>query len=616
MTSPTDENRRPRRALDDSVADTTAAGIPSAPADHVASQFGPTSTSAQTDILPAAQRGGTFGSTPTLTAEVDAQVAAYEAFRARKFRGAITRTVVSTLAPGTGFIGTRADRLGKIMLAIILVAGIAGAFVLLGDPLATAGAALQSGTMMLIAVVLLLVMAVWVALILGTYLISRPRRISRRQRIGGSVAVGLLSLVIALPMTIASAYAYQTARLSGNIFQSQNDTQSQTRPTLAADPWADLDRVNILLLGGDSGAGREEDLGIRTDTMMVASIDTHTGATLIIQLPRSLQYPIFPEGTELADVYPYGFDDGAESFLSSVWHVVPTEHPELFTNTDYAGADALKYAVQGVTGLKMDYFIMVNIDGLVQLIDAMGGVTVNVNYPLAKGGSTEYGCGQDGWIPEGPNQHLNGTDAMWYARSRCNSVRGDADRMARQSCLVNAVINQADPATMLVRSEAIAQAAGNMISTDIPSEDLSAMSDLAGRVQKGNNIQRLTFVHGENGFYADSPDFDLMHEQVAGAINAMAATPTPEPVPTVGTTTQAAPTTAAEEPAQNEQTDPGTQATEEQTSEPSATSVAETVVDACAYQHEEPSPNVTVPETVPVYTPPASTEPTSASTGR
>lgn len=604
MTSPSDENSRPRRALDESVTDAATADTPSGSTSNRQAPAQPGARAGHTDPVPAAQRGGTFGSTPTGTAEVDAQVAAYEAFRARKFRGALTRTLISTIAPGTGFIGTRADRLGKIMLAIILIVGIAGAFIVLGDPLATAGAALQSGTMMIIAVALMVVMAVWVTLILGTYLIARPRRVSRRQRIGGSVAVGLLSLVIALPMTIASAYAYQTSRLSGNIFQSQNDTQSQTRPTLAADPWADLERVNILLLGGDSGEGRDADLGIRTDTMMVASIDTRTGATLIIQLPRSLQYPIFPDGNDLQAAYPYGFDDGAESFLSSVWHVVPTEHPELFTNTDYAGADALKYAVQGVTGLKMDYFLLVNIDGLVQLIDAMGGVTVNVNYPLAKGGSTEYGCGQDGWIPEGPDQHLNGTDAMWYARSRCNSSRGDADRMARQSCLVNAVINQADPANMLVRYEAIAQAAGNMISTDIPAEDLSAMADLAGRVQKGNSIRRLTFVHEVNGFYADSPDFDLMHQQVAEAIDSMAATPSTEPAPTAETTTQAEPT------------DPATGTTDEQTSEPSATSVAETVVDACAYRHEEPASNVVVPTTVPVYTPPASTEPTAASTER
>ncbi len=226
-----------------------------------------------------------------------------------------------------------------------------------------------------IAFALIAVAVIWVSIIIGTYLISRPRRLTARQRTLGAVVVGLLTFIVSAPLAVASAYSFETARLSSDLFGSESNSQSQTRPTLEKnDPWADKDRVNILLLGGDSGEGRESDLGVRTDTMMMASIDTKTGATLLIQLPRNLQYPIFAADSPLASVFPYGFDDGAEAFLSSVWQDAPTMYPELFENTDYPGADALKWAFEGITALKVDYFVLVNIDGLVNLIDAMGGL--------------------------------------------------------------------------------------------------------------------------------------------------------------------------------------------------------------------------------------------------
>ncbi|EPH04375.1 hypothetical protein HMPREF1531_01087 [Propionibacterium sp. oral taxon 192 str. F0372] len=613
LSSPSDGYRHARRCLDDNdvALSRPTAGSPlhSAPASNF---------TGSPAMAPGNRGGAAFGSIPDSAASPEELGAAWQNYRSRRFRSTLGRTVLSAIAPGTGFVGTRLDKLGKVMVVVLIAIAALGAFFVFGNPISAAGAALRAGTMLAIAVGLLLVMGVWIAMMLGTYLVSRPKRITQRQRAAGAGLVSFLALAIALPMSVASAYAYQTAQLSGSIFR--NDKESQTRPTLGSDPWAKIDRVNILLLGGDSGEGREEELGIRTDTMMLASIDTHTGATLITQLPRALQHPEFPRGSDLAKVYPYGFDDGAESFISSVWHVVPIEHPELFQNTDYPGADALKYAVEGTTGLKVDYFAMVNIDGLVQLIDAMGGVVVNVNHPIAKGGSTEYGCGQDGWIPEGPDQKLNGVDAMWYARSRCNSVNTDYDRMVRQSCLVNAVIHQADPAKMLTRYEDIAKAAGNLVSTDIPQNDLSAIVDLAGRVKQGNNTQRLAFIHGQNGFDASAPDFELMHQQVSDAIAAMSPEKAPQApasnqAPAPEPTSQQAPEPTTEQPPAEEPTQPAATDTTG-ASETESTTVAEQVTDACAYRHEEPSDTVLVPATVPVYTPSSpSTDPRS-NTGR
>lgn len=506
--------------------------------------------------------------------------------------------------PGLGLLGTRAHRLGVAILAVVVVgSGILG-FAILRDPLMAAGNILASGSIQGIGIALAVAGLCWVAVIIGTYLISRPRKMTRQQRAIGAAVVGVMSLLVSAPTAVGTAYSLQTANLSGGLFQSEDDSQSQTRPSLEVgrrDPWANKERVNLLLLGGDSGAGRDIDLGVRTDTMMLASIDTRTGATLIIQLPRNLQGAPFPAGSPLAAQFPYGFDNGGDSMLSAVWNDVPNMLPDMFTDTDYPGADALKWAVEGVTALKVDYFVLVNIDGLVNLVDAMGGVRLNVNFPIAKGGSTDaYNCGEEGWIPEGPNQLLNGTDAMWYARSRCNSPNADYSRMQRQSCLVNAVIDQADPAGMAVRYEAIAKATGDMVSTDIPQEHLSAMVELAKRVQNARFVQRITFIDGENGYWSAYPDFDLMASQISAALVAMSAPPATEPA-------TSEPTQPAGEapPAEVPVTDPAAPA---QPSASASQNPVEDVTDACAYRHEEPLEGVLIPDTVPIYTPPP-TEP-------
>ena len=70
----------------------------------------------------------------------------------------------------------------------------------------------------------------------------------------------------------------------------------------------------------------------------------------------------------------------------------------------YPGAEALKQGVEGITGLHMHYFALVNIDGLQQLIDAMGGVKLNVNRKLPIGGDHQTGARPHGWLKPGPDQ--------------------------------------------------------------------------------------------------------------------------------------------------------------------------------------------------------------------
>src|SRR5699024_5368669 len=144
------------------------------------------------------------------------------------------------------------------------------------------------------------------------------------------------------------------------------------------------------------------------------------------------------------------------------------------------GVEAMKEAVGGVTGLEVQYHAMINLQGFEDLIDAMGGITVVSEKRVPISSAIDPSTGQHGpvkgWIEPG-EQHLDGYHALWFARSR--EFSSDYERMSRQRCVQDAMVQQLDPATLLVRFQDIAQAAPDVVSTDIPQLQVDRFVDLA-----------------------------------------------------------------------------------------------------------------------------------------
>ena len=503
--------------------------------------------------------------------------------RPEHFRQTMWRTIASTVVPFSGLIKTK-WRIPALVVAILFVVGLVS-FAIVGVLYPTKLIhVVMHPTLMRVATVVSAVGAVlWVVNIAGTYLINRPSILTRGKQAAGSIGVLIMSLLISTPLAVASAYAWQSANAVETIF---GDVQSGTTPTVVAgNPWGGLDRVNVLLLGGDSGEGRSDKYGIRTDSILVASINVHTGDTVLIQIPRNMARTPFPPDSQLAKYYPRGFYDGhnsanAEFLINAIWRNVPAAHPDLFPESTYPGADALKLGVGETIGLRIDYFLLLNIDGIQQLVDAMGGVTVNVNFDIAMGGNSEDGCKAYGYVQHGANQHLDGEQAMWYARSRCNDPLSDYGRMQRQSCLINAIIDQANPAVMLTRYEQIAASAKDMMMTDIPQSLLSDFVDLSWKV-KDANVTRVTFIGGQDGFFSGNPNFTLMRQRVALALSDQdTSTGT---APSTGPATGPATATATTGPGGNPPAPPATAATSRPPSATASVAPPEDLTDACAY---------------------------------
>ena len=251
--------------------------------------------------------------------------------------------------------------------------------------------------------------------------------------------------------------------------------------------------------------------------MIVLSVDISSGRAVTFSLPRNMMNAQFPEGTQLHDLYPYGFTgpgDPGSWMLNAVYRDVPLTTPDAIGPSDNPGADALKLAVEGSTGLSVDYYFLVNLDGFKKLIDAMGGVTVNINTPVAVGGNTDAGIPPDYYLQPGPDQHLSGFRALWFARGRYGA--DDYQRMERQRCMVDAIVKQANPLNLFRRFEAIASASKGTVFTDIPQHLLPDLVNLALKV-KERPMRSVVFTRSAE-FDPGNPDFDWLRDTVAKAL--------------------------------------------------------------------------------------------------
>lgn len=483
-------------------------------------------------------------------------------------------TVIGAFLPGTGLLRAGRKVVGGIILAITLVGIGAIAFVAL-DRYTLFTVALTPSVLKSLTIALMVVALLWAVVIATTHVALRPRWASTAQRVAGAVLVVALVFGIAAPMAVAARYAYDQANLVTTVFTQQ---ESQTRPTITPgtkqDPWANVPRLNVLLVGIDDSADRHYgDEVTNTDSMILASIDTRTGNTVLAGIPRNTMKMPFPKDSPLYNKYPKGWPEMANAMFANLPQQVDKN---ILGPTSNLGMDALKLSVGEAVGVKVDYYVMLNLDGLYTLIDALGGVTVNVNGWVAVGGDGDTGILPDRYLKPGPNQRLNADDAMSFARSRYGA--DDFARMARQRCLIQGVIKQADPATMLTRYEAIAKAGSKMVRTDIPSDVLPMFVELALRV-KNAEIYSVVYADGNGWWSSANPDFAKMRSTFATAVQQSTVAPTATATATAG---------GATAPASSAAPAPSTSTAKATTSSKAASAPSQNVqneADACAYTY-------------------------------
>jgi polyisoprenyl-teichoic acid--peptidoglycan teichoic acid transferase len=261
----------------------------------------------------------------------------------------------------------------------------------------------------------------------------------------------------------------------------------------------------VLLLGGDSGADR---WGLRPDSITVASIDEETGRTVLFGLPRNMLNFPFAKGSIMAEQFPHGYDCGTTCELNSLatW---AADHKALFKGVANPGVEATTEAVEGITGLKINYYAMVNLKGFRKMVDAVGGVTLNVRDRIPIGG---VGGPVTGYIKPGKRK-LDGFETLWFARSRESA--DDYSRMARQKCVMNAMLQQLSPQTVVTKFERITKASEELISTDLPLSEVDRFIELALKA-RSQPVRTVSFVPPM--INTGHPDIGKIHETVRTAL--------------------------------------------------------------------------------------------------
>ena len=413
-----------------------------------------------------------------------------------RFRRAITLLLMTLVIPGSAQLVAGNKRIGRIAmriwLGLVVVTGLALLVALLwhGFVIELAFSPFWLGVIRL---GLILLAVAWAALCMDAWRLGQPLTLRQGHRLAVVGLNGFLCFSVAGVLLFGAHLVGVQRNFIVTMF-GDGEASSSTDG-----------RYNVLLIGGDSGADR---WGLRPDSMTIASIDARTGRTVLFGLPRNMEDFPFAPGSVMAEQFPHGFKcEGC--YLNGVmtW---AGDHLDLFGGDKNAAVDAQISAVEGVTGLKINYWAMVNLQGFKELVDAVGGVTLHVRDRIPVGG---LGSDVTGYIDPGTRK-LNGHDTLWFARAREGS--DDYSRMARQKCVMNAMLHQINPETMVTRFEAIAKATTGMVETNMPTSEVARFVQLALKA-KSQQISTVSFVPPM--INTADPDIELIQAKVQEAID-------------------------------------------------------------------------------------------------
>jgi LCP family protein required for cell wall assembly len=404
---------------------------------------------------------------------------------------------MTVLAPGTAQLAAGNKRIGRYALrAFVAAACFAAAlvFTLLISRDTIIELFTNSGFLVLLRFGLMAYAVAWALLLIDAWRIANPLGLPQRHRL----AMTALNGVLCLSLSGALLYASQLVAVQRGFIDA---VFTHTAVSSATDG-----RFNVLLLGGDAGRGR---VGLRPDSMTVASIDEETGRTVLFGLPRNLADVPFPPGTPMAKRFPNGFDCAEECYLNAVY-TWAQGHASLFPGVDDPGVQATSQAIEQITGLHINYYVLVDMTGFEQLVNAVGGLDIDVHQEVPIGSVNGAISGTIG-----PGKlHLNGYQTLWYARSRAWS--SDYSRMARQKCVLNAMLHQLDPETVLTKFSAIADAAKATLTTSIPASEIHTFVDLALKARR-LPITTVSFVPPT--IDTSNPQWPLIRRMVKAAIS-------------------------------------------------------------------------------------------------
>lgn len=353
------------------------------------------------------------------------------------------------------------------------------------------------------ALVVNMVLMAWRLAAIGqAALATRPSLLGRGTRRATSVA-----LVVVLLATTVGMHAW-AGLLIGRVNTTLADvfvgelpgTSAGAGPGPINQPafrWDGTARINFLLVGIDSGPGRDEAL---TDTILVVSVDPVARTAVMVSVPRDTGFVPLPDRSIYPDgVYPRKINElSSEAGLSPrVWC------PDMPSGVTTCGLRTLERSIGLYLGIPIQYYAKVDLQGFVDLIDAIGGVTLCLNGRMVDpeyGGPTWPGVGIV--LPAGCRSY-DGAHALAYARIRKGWIeladgtredQNDFKRAERQQKVLLELRGEIARADLIFELPRILAAVGATVETDFPRSLAGDLASLLPLVT-GPGIERVVLSY-------------------------------------------------------------------------------------------------------------------------
>jgi anionic cell wall polymer biosynthesis LytR-Cps2A-Psr (LCP) family protein len=343
--------------------------------------------------------------------------------------------------------------------------------------------------------------------------------------------------------------------------------------------WAADGQLNVLLVGIDAGLGGSRNTGLRPDTMIVLHVDIKSGKAAMIGIPRNTQCVPLPQGiaqnyaTATGGCPAYTYPNMLNWLANDAGWNKPGNFPFYQgPGLEYTRAmTATEQAVGTLTGLTIDGFVVINLDGLVTLIDDLGGIQINVpttvyDKPCGPKGTPQaawYVCAythagyelpnDDGsvvahmkadaassggkqsitwqsadganiaFVIQAGDQHMDGDWALAYARTR--EFTTDYNRMLRQQLVLKSMRTTLDPCKVLPSVPSLINHLGSAFWTNMPLTDASQWAGMAKYIV-GGSVKSITLdpaTLGVNTTYISATTWAKAKDLVAHSLDSVPA---------------------------------------------------------------------------------------------